>query len=63
MPRRQSWRSQPYRAARDRGNVEAGSQAPASRARRKVLRTAYRRTKSALENLVRMLGLVGKGRR
>jgi hypothetical protein len=63
MPRRKSLRSQLYRAARDLGNVEAGAQGPASLARRQVRRTAYRRTNSALGSLLRMLGLVGKGRR
>ncbi|HXQ20000.1 MAG TPA: hypothetical protein VN781_10300 [Acidimicrobiales bacterium] len=63
MARRKSLRSQLYRAARDLGNVEAAAQGPGALAKRQVRRKAYRSTNRALGGVLRVFGLVGRGRR
>jgi hypothetical protein len=41
MPRRKSLRSQPYRGARDLGNLEAAEKGPASLGKRYVRRASF----------------------
>ena len=57
MARRQSLRSQLYRAARDLGNVQAAEKGPRSYAHRVVRRKVYRTTNGLTRHLLRGFGL------
>jgi hypothetical protein len=60
MPRRKSFRSQLYRAARDMGNIEAAEQGPEAYAKRYARRRVYRTTNRATASFLRALGLGGR---
>jgi hypothetical protein len=57
MARQKSLRSQLYRAARDLGNVQAGTKGPSSYAKRVARRKIYRTTNGLTRRLTRSLGL------
>lgn len=60
MPRRKSFRSQLYRAARDMGNIEAAEKGPEAYGERVVRRRVYRTTNRATASFLRALGLSGR---
>ena len=53
MGGRKSLRSQPYRAAREVGNVEAAERGPASYGKRVVRRKVYRKSNGFLGRFLR----------
>jgi len=57
MAQRKSLRSQLYRAARDLGNIEAGSQGPGAFGKRVVRRRVYRTTNGMTRRFLRSFGL------
>ena len=57
MARRSSLRSQPYRAARDLGNVQAAEKGPTSYAKRVARRKVYRTTNGMTRHLLKDFGL------
>lgn len=57
MPRRRSFTSQLYRAARLSNNLAAASKGPGAYAKRVVRRKAYGRSMGATGKLLRALGL------
>jgi len=64
MPRKKSFRSQVYRAARDLGNVESVEHGGVEGlAKRDARRAVYRRTNRATGSFLRALGLQGTRRK
>ena len=57
MTRERSLRSQLYRDARIRGNVEAAIKGPGAYAKRTVRRKVYKQTNKITRNLLRGFGL------
>ena len=57
MARRKSLRRQPYRAARDLGNVQAARGGPTSYGKRVVRRKVYRTTNGINQRVLREMGL------
>jgi hypothetical protein len=57
MARRNSFRSQLYRAARDLGNIEAAEKGPSAYGKRIVRRKVYRSTNGLTGRFLRKRGL------
>jgi hypothetical protein len=57
MPRRSSLRSQPCRAARDMGNVQAAAKGPGSYAKRVARRKVYAKSNGLTRMLLSGFGL------
>ena len=57
MPRRRSFTSQLYRAARPSNNARAASRGPGAYAKRVVRRKAYSKSMGATGRFLRMFGL------
>ena len=57
MPRRRTFRSQLYRAARDLGNAQAAARGPSALGKRVVRRGVYRTTNRWTRRFLRGFGL------